>query len=88
MTISLWRPHGWQETGGARNFPHYGRTYATALEPSACLFRHGLLAAIEHTHTQLTLPGGESRTLDLRVVLFECGRAVERIGVDGEIKFL
>jgi hypothetical protein len=78
----------WQETGGARNFPHYGRTYATALEPSACLFGHGLLAAIEETRTQLTLSGGESRTLHLRAVLFQCGRAVERVGVDGEIEFL
>jgi hypothetical protein len=79
MTIRLWRLQSWQETGGARNFPHYGRTYATAVEPSACLFGHGLLAAIEQTHTQLTLSDGESRTPHhLIAVLVECGRAVHR----------
>lgn len=78
----------WQEAGGCRDFPHYGRTYTTALEPSACLFGHGLLSAIEKTHTQLTLSGGESRTLHLRAVLFECGREVNRVSLDGEIEFL
>ena len=77
----------WQETGGERDFPHFGRSYTTALEPSVTLFGHGLPDAVENTHTQLTLSGGESRTLRLALTVFEDGRPVSGVGEDGEVEF-
>jgi hypothetical protein len=77
----------WQETGGEKDFPHFGRTYTTALEPSSCLFGHGLIEAIQNTHTQLTLSGGESRTFRLKAILFEDRRRVVDIGPEGELEF-
>jgi galactose mutarotase-like enzyme len=77
----------WQETGGERNFPHFGRSYTTALEPSVTLFGHGLTDAVENTRTQLTLAGGESRTLHLQLTVFEDRRPVSGVGEDGELEF-
>jgi hypothetical protein len=77
----------WQETGGHRDFPHFAKTYATALEPSTSLFGHGLLDAIENTHTQLTLPAGESRTLQLKAILFSDRRPLRTVTSDGELEF-
>jgi len=77
----------WQETGGERNFPHFGRSYTTALEPSVTLFGHGLVEAVENTRTQLTLAGGESRTLQIHLTVFEDRRRVAGVGEDGEVEF-
>lgn len=73
----------WQEAGGASGFPHFGKAYALAIEPQTSYFGHGLLEAISRTRTQMTLLPGESRTLDLTVVLFEDARRVHSIGRDG-----
>lgn len=77
----------WQETGGERDFPHFGRTYTTALEPSITLFGHGLADAVQKTCTQLTLPAGESRTLHLESTVFTDRRPLTRVGPDGELEF-
>jgi hypothetical protein len=77
----------WQETGGERNFPHFGRSYTTALEPSVTLFGHGLADAVENTSTHLTLAGGESRTLDLELTVFEDHRPVSNVSKGGELEF-
>jgi hypothetical protein len=77
----------WQETGGERNFPHFAKTYTTALEPATSLFGHGLVDAIQNTHTQLTLAAGESRTLQLSTTLFEDCRRVAGVNVDGVMEF-
>jgi hypothetical protein len=77
----------WQETGGERNFPHFGRSYTTALEPSVTLFGHGLVDAVENTRTQLTVSGGESRTLHLELTVFEDRRPVAGVGEDGQVEF-
>lgn len=78
----------WQEAGGTLGFPHYGRTYTTALEPSSAPFGHGLLAAIHESRTQLTLLPGASRTLHLKAVLFENARGVNGFSQTGEVTFL
>jgi hypothetical protein len=77
----------WQETGGERDFPHFARTYTTALEPATSLFGHSLVDAIERTRTQLTLQSGESRTLNLKAVLFEDSRQVQTVDADGIVGF-
>jgi len=77
----------WQETGGERDFPHFAKTYTTALEPATSLFGHGLLDAIENTRTQLTLKPGETRTLHLKAVLFEDGRPVRNMNAEGVVEF-
>jgi hypothetical protein len=77
----------WQEAGGTSGFPHYGRSYTVALEPSSALFGHGLMAAIHETRTQLTLPAGASRTLHLKANLFQDARAVNGFDQFGEIIF-
>jgi hypothetical protein len=77
----------WQETGGVQDFPHFGKTYTTALEPSTCLFGHGLIEAIEKTQTQLTLQGGGTQTLELTATIFTDGRSVKHMFHDGEVEF-
>ena len=68
-------------------FPFFGRSYTTALEPSAILFGHGLTDAIQNTHAQLTFSSGESRTLHLELTVFEDRRPVSRVGEVGELEF-
>jgi galactose mutarotase-like enzyme len=77
----------WQETGGECGFPHFAKTYTTALEPATSLFGHGLLDAIENTRTQLTLQPGEARTLYLKAVLFEDCRSVQSVSAEGVVEF-
>lgn len=77
----------WQETGGVREFPHFGKSYTTALEPSTCLFGHGLIDAVENTRTQLTLRSGETRTLEIAATLFTDGRPVTNVGPEGGVEF-
>jgi hypothetical protein len=78
----------WQETGGERNFPHFGKSYTTALEPSVTLFGHGLVDAVRNTRTQLTVSGGESRTLYLELTVFEDRRPVASVGEGGQVEFV
>ena len=77
----------WQETGGVQDFPHFGKSYTTALEPSACLFGHGLIDAIEKTKTQVTLQSGETRRFQLTATLFSDGRGVRNVSPEGDVEF-
>lgn len=77
----------WQETGGVGDFPHFGKSYTTALEPSTCLFGHGLVDAVENTRTQLTLRAGETRTFQLTASLFADRRPVANVGSDGHVEY-
>jgi len=77
----------WQETGGVRDYPWYGRGYALAIEPSSSYPGQGLSAIMEKTKTHLTFAPGESRTLYLKAVLFEGTSRVTGINSAGVVSF-
>lgn len=75
----------WQETGGVRDYPWYGRAYVTAVEPVSSYPGHGLGEVMQTTGTHLVLGSGESRTLNLKAVFYEGGERVIRIDGDGKV---
>ena len=75
----------WQETGGELGHPFFGRAYVTAIEPFSSYPGIGLTRVIEKTGTQLTLAPGESRTLEIRAVLYEGSQRVARIDQSGHV---
>jgi hypothetical protein len=75
----------WQETGGVRDYPWYGRAYATALEPNSSYPGQSLPVVMRKTGTQLVFQPGESRTLALTAVLYDGSRRVARIDPEGSI---
>ncbi len=75
----------WQETGGVRDYPWYGRAYVTAVEPNSSYPGHGLSEVIRKTGTHLLLGPGESRTLNLKAVFYDGGERVARIDAGGKV---
>jgi hypothetical protein len=75
----------WQETGGVRDYPWYGRAYVTAIEPNSSYPGQGLTTVMRKTGTQLVLQPGESRTLELTAVFFQGDRRVARIDPEGKV---
>lgn len=75
----------WQETGGVRDYPWYGRAYVVAVEPNSSYPGHGLTSVIEQTGTQLVLAAGESRTLTLKAVFYEGAGRVTRVDRTGKV---
>jgi galactose mutarotase-like enzyme len=75
----------WQETGGVRDYPWYGRAYTTAIEPNSSYPGQGLTTAMEKTGTQLVLEPGESRTQEIKVVFYEGKERVARIDPHGRV---
>jgi galactose mutarotase-like enzyme len=75
----------WQETGGVRDYPWYGRAYATAIEPNSSYPGQGLITVKQKTGTQLVLEPGESRTQHIQVVFYEGKERVVRIDRTGSI---
>jgi galactose mutarotase-like enzyme len=72
----------WQETGGEREYPYYGKAYVTAVEPNSSYPGHGLVEVMKTTGSHLTLGPDESRTLKLKVVFYEGAERVARINGD------
>jgi hypothetical protein len=75
----------WQETGGVRDYPWYGRAYVTAIEPNSSYPGQGLAAVIRKTGTQMVLGPEESRTLNLKAVFYEGDERVARVDANGEV---
>ena len=74
----------WQETGGAQREPHAAE-YVLAIEPQSSYPGHGLGAVAASTATQLTLEPGETRTAAMCAVLYEGGRRVADVALDGTV---
>jgi galactose mutarotase-like enzyme len=75
----------WQETGGVRDYPFFGAAYVTAIEPNSSYPGHGLTAVMRETSTQLVLEPGQSRSLDLKAVLYSGSQRVTRIDPQGTV---
>jgi len=75
----------YQETGGWRNYPYFGRAYMMGLAPASSYPTQGLDVVRGTTGTQLTLAAGESRVLMLRVVFYEGAKRVSSIDLQGAI---
>ncbi len=75
----------WQETGGVREYPFFGAAYVTAIEPNSSYPGHGLTAVMRETGTQLVLAPGQSRTLDLKAVLYSGSQRVTRVDPQGNV---
>ena len=78
----------WQETGGEVGHPFFGKAYVTAIEPFTSYPGIGLTAMMEKTGMQLTLAPGESRTIELKAVLYEGTERVARIDPSGDMQRL
>jgi hypothetical protein len=76
----------WQETGGVRDYPWFGRAYVTAVEPTSSYPAAGLTAVMEKTGTQVNFAPGQSRTLSLRVVFYTGHSRVTHVGLDGSVQ--
>lgn len=75
----------WQETGGVREYPFFGAAYVTAIEPNSSYPGQGLPAVIHKTGTHLVVGPGESRTVELKAVLYSGVRRVIRIDPHGNV---
>jgi galactose mutarotase-like enzyme len=60
----------WQETGGERGYPFYGKAYVVAIEPSSSFPAQGLVAVMKKTQTHLTFGPGEKKTTVIRARFF------------------
>jgi galactose mutarotase-like enzyme len=60
----------WQETGGERGYPFYGKAYVMAIEPSSSFPAQGLLEVMNKTQTHLTFSPGEEKTAVIVVRFF------------------
>jgi hypothetical protein len=77
----------WQEIGGGKGMPWYGRGKITALEPASQTPSYGLAAAIEAGTARYLGPQQEVRT-QLTCVLFEADdRPVKQVNLAGQISY-
>jgi hypothetical protein len=76
----------WQETGGERGHPFFGKAYVTAIEPFSSYPGIGLTRVMETTATHLTLEPGESRTVELKAVFYDGTERVSRIDPSGSVE--
>lgn len=60
----------WQETGGERGYPFYGKAYVMAIEPSSSFPAQGLVTVMNKTKTHLTFGPGETKTVRIQVRFF------------------
>jgi galactose mutarotase-like enzyme len=76
----------WEEAGGTSGYPMYGQVYGLAIEPYTSYPGHGLARVMATTGTQLTFAPGQSRTLDMKLVLYEGTERVARIDPAGNVQ--
>jgi hypothetical protein len=77
----------WQEIGGGKGMPWYGRGAITALEPASQFPAHGLAAALEAGQAHMLEPG-ETATTSLTCALFSATDQVVRgVSIDGQIHY-
>ena len=75
----------WQETGKETGHPFFGKAYTTAIEPFSSYPGLGLPTAMRKTGTHLTFAPGQSRTLELKAVVFEGSERVSGITPSGAV---
>lgn len=76
----------WQEMHNSPGFPWYKGVYVMAIEPSTTWPGHGLVNAIEQGERYRTLQPGESRTAEIRAVLYESKDRISGIDMEGTIR--
>lgn len=81
-------PHAWfwQELHASPGFPWYKGVYVMAIEPNTTYPGQGLIAAREKTGTQRELGPGESRTAEIRAVLYESASGIGGIDMEGNVQ--
>ena len=67
-------------------FPWYKGVYVMAIEPNTTIPGQGLVAASEKTGTQRSLQPGESRTAEIRAVLYESNTGIGGIDMEGNVQ--
>jgi galactose mutarotase-like enzyme len=80
-------PHAWfwQEMHASPGFPWYKGVYVMAIEPNTTIPGQGLVAASQKTGSQRTLQPGESRTAEIRAVLYESNAGIAGIDLEGNV---
>lgn len=76
----------WQEMHASPGFPWYKGVYVMAIEPSTTNVGQGLVAAMDKNGTHRTLAAGESRTAELRAVLYDATEGIRGIDMDGNVR--
>jgi uncharacterized protein DUF4432 len=80
-------PHAWfwQELHGSPGYPFYESMYVMAIEPNTTWPGQGLVNAMEQTGTHGTLQPGESRTIEIRAVLYDSTTGIGGIDMNGQV---
>lgn len=80
-------PHAWfwQEMHASPGFPWYKGVYVMAIEPNTTYPGQGLVAASQKTGTQRTIRPGETRTIEIRAVLYEAANGIASIDMEGNV---
>lgn len=81
-------PHAWfwQEMHASPGFPWYKGVYVMAIEPSTTNVGQGLVAAMEKNGSHRTLQAGESRTAEIRAVLYDATSGISGIDMEGNVE--
>lgn len=81
-------PHAWfwQELHGSPGFPWYQGVYVMAIEPNTTWPGQGLVNAIKQTGAHRTLQPGESRTAEIRAVLYDATARIAGIDMEGHVE--
>lgn len=81
-------PHAWfwQEMHASPGFPWYKGVYVMAIEPNTTIPGQGLVTAGEKTGTHRRLEPGESRTAEIRAVLYESTTGIAGIDLEGNVQ--
>jgi galactose mutarotase-like enzyme len=75
----------WQELHGSPGYPWYKGMYVMAIEPNTTWPGGGLVDAMETTGTHRTIQPGETRTIEIRAVLYESTSGIAGIDMDGNV---
>lgn len=76
----------WQEMHASPGFPWYKGVYVMAIEPSTTNVGQGLVAAMEKNGTHRVLQPGESRTSEIRAVIYDSTNGISGIDMDGNVR--
>jgi galactose mutarotase-like enzyme len=81
-------PHAWfwQEMHASPGFPWYKGVYVMAIEPSTTNVGQGLVAAMEKNQSHRTLQPGESRSAEIRAVLYDSTTGISSIDMEGNVR--
>jgi hypothetical protein len=75
----------WQELHGSPGYPWYKGMYVMAIEPNTTWPGGGLTAAMAQTGTHRTIQPGETRSIEIRAVLYDAASGIGGIDMDGAV---